>query len=388
MAGSSIDRLATRLESVASSEPFDTRADLRRWIGWPLLDVLGWPATGAAVRSEVGVAGESVDVLLSVDIDGWVPAVVVAIDAGAGERDALEAVERSLAATGVDRGLVVRPMELVCVTGGATTEHRSVPYESLAAERSTLEQFRRATVRDRLAALEPSVRRRRRLAVDASSIREAILTTLSEETALEPATTRPVVERAIDTVLDHPVSDRPAAGDVPVTSETQESSAASVGGDDPSDTKRRSPPSMSAESGSESPGSAQPNADSTSIPSSRAPETDHEGEFVVRVFNERGSIGAVGHSTSAGALCEATEYFFERGLGGVRLPWETDDGVVVLADQPADGDGTPWNAHERLSNGTVLNTSGTVADRARRVEALAERAGLRVLLTGDWKNQS
>nr|WP_254525486.1 hypothetical protein [Natrinema caseinilyticum] len=109
------------------------------------------------------------------------------------------------------------------------------------------------------------------------------------------------------------------------------------------------------------------------------------GEYVVRFFNDRGSIGAIGHSTSRGALVEAAEYLLKRGIAGVDVPWGPDDGDgTVLNAEPAHADGTPMAEPQRLSNGHYLDTTGDADDRAGRVEALTARAGLRAMITGDW----
>ncbi len=46
------------------------------------------------------------------------------------------------------------------------------------------------------------------------------------------------------------------------------------------------------------------------------------------------------------------------------------------------------DADRQLSNGLYLETGGDVDDHSARVEALTARAGLRVLLTGDWDQSS
>jgi len=121
---------------------------------------------------------------------------------------------------------------------------------------------------------------------------------------------------------------------------------------------------------------------------SREREGDEDGEYVVRFFNDRSSIGAIGHSTSAGALVEAADYLLERGLAGVEVPWSPDEGErTVLNVDPTRADGSPMDDPERLANGLVLETAGNVDERAARVEALAARAGLRAMLTGDWETE-
>jgi len=114
---------------------------------------------------------------------------------------------------------------------------------------------------------------------------------------------------------------------------------------------------------------------------------DDDGEYVVRVFGEHGSIGAVGHSTPDGALEAAAEFLFERGLSGLRVPWpeaeldgdEAQPAILVeqdAADRLTEG--------RLLSNGLALEVAGSTDEIADRVEGLAARAGFRVMLTGDW----
>ncbi len=45
-------------------------------------------------------------------------------------------------------------------------------------------------------------------------------------------------------------------------------------------------------------------------------------------------------------------------------------------------------APTQLSNGLYLETGGEPDERAARVEALAARAGLRAMLTGDWDDRT
>jgi len=99
---------------------------------------------------------------------------------------------------------------------------------------------------------------------------------------------------------------------------------------------------------------------------SREREGDEDGEYVVRFFNDRSSIGAIGHSTSAGALVEAADYLLERGLAGVEVPWSPDEGErTVLNVDPTRADGSPMDDPERLANGLVLETAGNVDEACR-----------------------
>ncbi|MCU4740082.1 hypothetical protein [Natronoglomus mannanivorans] len=112
-----------------------------------------------------------------------------------------------------------------------------------------------------------------------------------------------------------------------------------------------------------------------------------DSEYVVRFFNDRGSVGAIGHSQPDQAMVHAAEYLLDLGLTGLELPWGPEDDVTVLNDEPTLEDGSPMVAAEGLSNGSVLNTGGSLEKQARRVGALAEQAGLRAMLTGDWPEQ-
>ncbi|USZ70730.1 hypothetical protein [Natronosalvus halobius] len=121
---------------------------------------------------------------------------------------------------------------------------------------------------------------------------------------------------------------------------------------------------------------------------------DHsqDSEYVARFFADHGSIGAIGHGSSTGALVHATEFLLERGLSGVRVPWpesepETHDtdGVLDLPVLVGQDGATRLPRSRQLSNGYYLNTAGSSTDHADRVEALGARAGYRVMLTGDWK---
>jgi len=113
-----------------------------------------------------------------------------------------------------------------------------------------------------------------------------------------------------------------------------------------------------------------------------------DGDYVVRFFNDRGSIGAIGHSSATGALVEAAEYLLERGLTGVDVPWRPDDAnKTILNDEPVRVDGSPMDEPKQLSRGLYLEVAGDVDDRAARVKSLADRAGLRAMLAGEWETR-
>jgi len=100
------------------------------------------------------------------------------------------------------------------------------------------------------------------------------------------------------------------------------------------------------------------------------------------------SVRSVTRRLQEHSLVEAADYLLERGLAGVEVPWSPDEGErTVLNVDPTRADGSPMDDPERLANGLVLETAGNVDERAARVEALAARAGLRAMLTGDWETE-
>ena len=138
-----------------------------------------------------------------------------------------------------------------------------------------------------------------------------------------------------------------------------------------------------------SPESDLTSSENESPPDGRTEDDGQESSYVVRFFNERGSIGAIGHSSPETALVGTTEYLFERGLSGVTVPWHPDDDSdkAVLNANAVHPDGTPMETPHQLSNGLYLEASGDEETRASRIEELVSRAGLRVMMSGEWTRE-
>ncbi|WP_254862461.1 hypothetical protein [Halovivax gelatinilyticus] len=374
-----LEHCVERLDAVFATNPPRSAAERRDWVVRPLLSALGWSAESVDRPSSI----ESTDVeafVLSVDVDGSTPAVAVFVDADGLTTDEVGNILSEMA---LDRAIAFKRGEIATFTGTDGTPAAIVPIEELSDRPTVLEPFSRQEIRSHIASLDPSDLVARRLVVS----RDALIETLTDEFAdaidLEPNECAPLVE----TILDELVTKTDQSAGLPSGSSGTKGDADLMFDQPPNETRRDG--SADAPDDRSGDGHGSPATDSVSeIPDSNSPTEDQEGEFVVRVFNDRGKIGAVGHSTSAGALSEATAYLFERGLSGVRLPWPDDGETYVLNDEPVDPDGSRWSAYERLSNGTYLKTSGTIENRAERLEALASRAGLRAMLTGDWSNQS
>jgi hypothetical protein len=121
-------------------------------------------------------------------------------------------------------------------------------------------------------------------------------------------------------------------------------------------------------------------------PIARAREQEPDEEYVVRFFNERTGVGAIGNPTPQGALAGTIEYLCQqRALDNyLSLPWGVKDGQALLTREPEHPDGTPMEPAHELDNGYYLWTAiGTDACRST-VKDLAENLGLRVMFQGDW----
>ncbi|WP_290816089.1 hypothetical protein [Halovivax sp.] len=411
-----VGRYVRRAESVLASEPPTAAATTREWLVDPLLAALGWDDD--AREHDVAVRGVELAALLRAGEDGTTPAVYVAVEPadrtlrGGAERQLLEL----MAATGVDRAIYTTGREFVFLAGDRGADRLAVDLESLPDHVGSLSHFTRERLDRRLARSTAREVSARRLAVRRDDV-AARVADLVAETAGDIGT-RTLLDdagRFVDDVVrslgaDSPVNREHATASPDHDGRCEDGPGVpsdggrtdSVAGGASTDAPSPGPPSGRAmDTGASDSASARGDASTSeqaaadasadqgppdeNPPADRVPPADDvEGEFVVRFFTDRGSIGAVGHSTSAGALAEATEYCFERGLRGVRIPWGPDDGDVVLGDDPVDEDGSRWAAYERLENGLYVNTSGSVADRAERVQELVSRAGLRAMLSGDW----
>lgn len=195
----------------------------------------------------------------------------------------------------------------------------------------------------------------------------------------DPERDTTVLDSTDDNDSPPPSSANPSSDDSPIDASAtddpvlDESTSSAANGADESD-------SSDANGGGSDHGESDGDKSDTDITAT----DDDDDEYVVRFFNDRGSVGAIGHSQPDQAMVHAAEYLFDRGLADLELPWGPADDVTVVNDDPTLEDGSAIPTAERLSNGYVLNTGGSLEERARRLEALAEQAGLRAMLTGDW----
>ncbi|QFU82975.1 hypothetical protein [Natronorubrum aibiense] len=408
----------SRSRALVDSTPPTTGRETRAWLVDPFLETLGWDIHSDTCMTEMTVDGTALEYVCSVD---GIPALFVAtepFDASLEKARAVSLLE-TMAWTGVDRAIYTNGRTFLFLAG--TTD-----VEQLACRRSSLPDHEAALAHyshERLSRhLEHHARTdiARQLAVERTALADSIVAELVATTEGGDAY-RSEFESAADRFLEQLVAsfaetgsgrsggalEAPTESNVSIQfSETEISDGDSPAVDrqpEPMGDSNTSHEDIDENSATESTKTLQPSeTDASDRTDSATPTTsgdDHanepddsdatdDGEYVVRFFNDRTSIGAIGHSSSAQALVGVAEYLFDRGLSGVSVPWQPDeaaDGRAVLNDAPTHADGTPMTAPQQLSNGLYLETAGDVDTRAARVEALVARAGLRAMLTGDWE---
>ncbi|WP_440765906.1 hypothetical protein [Natronorubrum sp. DTA7] len=429
-----LDAYVTRSRALVDATPPSTRRDTRTWLVDPLLETLGWDVHADDCLTDTVVDGTRLEYVCSVD---GVPALLVAVDpfGDSLEKSRAVALLETMAWTGIDRAIYTDGRDYLLLAG--TTD-----VERLACRRSALPDHESAVAHYTRDAAGRSLERHsrefvaRQLAIERPELVDAIVDELTDATEQGDAYASEF-ESAADRFLERLVAsfaDDTAGGTV-AELESAGSDDVSVEFSDPSasDTKRdgasseRSPSlgegyiqrertDESTSSGkadkartdgtdssaadateSDSVADAGASAGSDAVDSDAAnpsDETDNgaepegEGEYVVRFFNDRGSVGAIGHSSADQALVATAEYLFERGLSGVTVPWHPDDDEderAVLHESATHPDGTPMSEPQQLSNGLYLETAGDTDERAARVDGLVARAGLRAMLTGDWE---
>jgi len=414
----------TRTRALVDTAPPSTRQETRSWLVDPFLEALGWDVHAESCRTDTTVDGTHFEYVCTIDS---IPALLVAVEAYDEplDRDRASTICRTMAWTGVDRAIYTNGRQLLFLAGTSDVDQFGCQLAAIDEAESSIVHY----TNDRLGRrLERHSRCHvaRQLAIERPALRDSIVDRL---TAVSGPTYEREFESATDRFLEglvasfatetEPLPDAdesddgsgvsiqfedsaagadtsPSAGDT-----DRESSTESVGlNGEPGDGSRDQGSDADANESDESKKGDTDDGDVETVSSQpaaadRDDTTDDDGdgddEYVVRFFTDRTSIGAIGHESSAKALVHAVEYCFDRGLSGVTVPWpnaetegdERDE--TILNEQPVHADGTPMDAVEQLSNGVYLNTTGEAADHAARVEALASRAGLRAMVTGDWE---
>jgi len=387
----------------------------------PLLAELGWDVHGPDAAAEVGVPADRDPVNYGLRIDGR-PAVfvdVVACGEPLREADARR-LGAALSAAGVDRGLLTNGRSFVFLDrAGARDECRLdelpdhpdavTPYTRAAAEARVGTRAERRAAAERIAARRDEV---------VEDVTERLVATADGAAAGDLAA---AADRFVDDLLAALGDDAPAAVPDEWAATPGEADATAEGSYAPPDESNgtsdesnvppgeRVAPANDAETAAgddrgqgsgESDdaatvgASASPTApgsdDGPTAGAAAASGTDETGEYIVRFFSGRTSVGAVGTDTATGATAAAIEYLIEQHAldAGLSLPWRPeaadDDGRAVLNHDPAHPSGAPMDASERLSNGYHLLATLDAPSARTVVAELADEAGLRPMFQGDW----
>ncbi|WP_436347611.1 hypothetical protein [Natronorubrum sp. FCH18a] len=425
-----LDAYVTRSRALVDSTPPATRRETRTWLVDPFLETLGWDVHADSCVTDAVVDETRLEYVCSVD---GVPALLVAVDpfGDSLEKSRAVALLETMAWTGIDRAIYTDGRDYLLLAGTTDVERLACRLSSLSDHESAIAHYTRAAAGR---ALERHSREfvARQLAIERPALVEAIVDELTRATTqgdayateFESAADRfleQLVASFADDGVGGAVAELEADGSTDVSVEFSDPSASGAETDGSSgerstslgegyirrDQTGESAPAEesddsqsaatdssaldAAESGTNSStesDAVDPDADRSSDDPGDGDESESESEYVVRFFNERGSIGAIGHSSADQALVATAEYLFERGLSGVTVPWHPDDDEderAVLHESPTHPDGTPMSEPQQLSNGLYVETAGDTDERAARVDALVARAGLRAMLTGNWE---
>ncbi len=393
--------VSRRSQAVLDSDPPTTIDETRAWLVDPLLEAFGWNVHADSCFTDTIVGDTAFEYVCTVDS---IPALLVAVEpcSQSLDRDRASAIGSAMARTGIDRALYTNGRQLLFLAG--TTEPTSFHCElgSIADHESSVAHYTNAGLNEHLKR-HSRHHVARQLALERETVADSIV---SELTAVSGPTYEAEFVSATDQFLDRLIESFTTASK-PAADSTDTDASVSIQFTDPATASTDSEPSSAQadrdsdrdevptdgadrdtrEEGSEPERSVSDRSadDQDSERATDDPAGDDDGEYVVRFFNDRTSIGAIGDSSSDRALVHAAEYCFERGLSGVELPWGPDD-EAVLNESPVNPDGSPMADSTQLSNGVYLNIGGETEDHATRIEALASRSGLRAMLTGDWES--
>ena len=389
-------------QRIASADSLSERNTQLRLVQ-PFLTMLGWSLD--RIVAEYTVTGhDPVDFALLVDDQ---PEVLVQTRACSTELSGADAqtLAELLLDTGIDWGILTNGQAFVFIDIDETgaIDRRGVRLDELPDQPEMIERYTAA------AASKRAVRRHeqfthaaRRLDTDREALRADLTERVLATTGNEVTGT---VEDAVDDFLDG-LSDtfRARGGDSeeatdidPDEQESRERSGAADGSATPTAT------SQTAQHDTER-GETRGRRDSDTaaideiedletpaIDDLSTPGVDDTGDqkllseiecneqFVVRFFDGRSSVGAVGHRNAAAATQLAVEYLLEhRDLGhSITLPWGPNDSGVVLSHE-LDGPAVT------LDNGWELDITRSVVTAREAVTALAGKSGLRTMFQGDW----
>jgi hypothetical protein len=331
----------------------------------PFLSVLGWDVHRREVEADVRVPADRDPVDYALRVEGRLAVFVdVAACADSLDEASVDRLDAALSAAGVDWGILTNGRSFVFLArSGGDTGRVRCRLADLPGHENVVTQYSKAAAESRT----PDDEERTAAAQRLGDRREAVAERLTETlVAAADGAAEGDLASAVDAFLDDLIDALDA--NAPSSGSTERGGSDADG---TTDTDRvESPPEAT--------------------PDGRAATTGGDGEYVVRFFDGRTSVGAVGTGSPAGTLSSAVEYLVDQHAvdGGISLPWRPDagddPGKAVLNHDPVHPDGSPMPAHETLSNGYRLLTTLDAASTEVVIEELASKAGLRVMFQGDW----
>jgi hypothetical protein len=366
----------------------------------PFLDALGWDVRRPEVEADVAVPSDRGPVEYALRVDGR-PAVFVDVrpcEAPLREAD-IDRLDAALDAAGVDWGILTNGRSFVFLArDGEETERLQCRLDELPDYEDAVSMYTKAAADSRPG---PAADRRaaaERIAERRSAVAEAITETLvAAADGAAVADIADIADEFVDDLIvtlgdgdvtedsvDAPATDESATeasgeADGAVNDET----ATETGGD-ASDRANRT---GTASTASDSP-TAGSDGRGVDVPETTS-QTD-DGQFVVRFFDGRTSVGAIGTGDHVGTTASAIEHLVDQYALDSRLslPWRPDDsddeGRAVLARRPVHPDGTEMRSYRRLSNDYCLLGTLDVDSAKTVVGELAAQTGMRVMFQGDW----
>ena len=336
----------------------------------PFLSVLGWDVHRRAVEADMQVPADRDPVDYALRVEGR-PAVFVDVTACDDSLDeaGVDRLDAALVAVNVDWGILTNGRSFVFVArSGGDAERVRCRLTDLPDHESVVAQYSKAAAESRTPDDEERTAAAQRLGDRREAVAERLTETLvaaadgAAESDLASA-----VDAFLDDLIDALDASKPSSG-------SSDGDGTDVDGTEAD----RSTETGRVESRSEA------------TREERSATAEDDGEYVVRFFDGRTSVGAVGSGTPVGTLSSAVEYLIDQHAvdGEISLPWRPeagdDAGKAVLNRDPVHPNGSPMVAHETLSNGCCLLATLDVASTEVVIEDLASEAGLRVMFQGDW----
>ncbi len=413
----------TRATLDAEGDLSAANTDLR--VVLPLLKTLGWDVHGPEVVADYVVSAEgetpdedddvTVDFALTLDDRPTVLVVTAGTGTDLGQAHG-HRLDAAMTAAGVDQGVVTngRSFVFAAVENDELQQVRCSLAElseresllSLYTKRAARQRRRQRRAQDRRRVAE-RLRDRRDTTVE--RVTEALTEGVADPVAEELATAAAAfVDATTEALADgaHPRDD--ATPDTPPETETSVDEDRSVEPPDapPGEESTEatdadahvSTPDAEAATGTgqaaSDGGATRVEANSEDPRNEAAPmaRNDGEDEYVARFFDEHSSVGAVGTTSSAGAVAQTVQYLVEQHALDNRLdlPWAPEDtdalppSTAVVNRTPVHPSGDRMTNPRQIANGYHVETAMDTDTAREVVEALAKLSGLRVMFQGQW----